>query len=74
MSYQIINNDCIKAFEQKSLSKKVDLTFLDPPFNQQKDYAFHNDNMDEQEYWEMMKKVCQYTYDMTNKGGAIYFR
>jgi DNA modification methylase len=73
MSYQIINNDCLRAFEQKSLSKKVDLTFLDPPFNQQKDYAFHNDNMNEQEYWEMMKKVCQYTHDMTNKGGAIYF-
>lgn len=73
MSYQLINNDCLKAFEQKSLSKKVDLTFLDPPFNQQKEYAFHNDNMNEQEYWEMMKNVCQYTYDMTNQGGAIYF-
>ena len=73
MSYQIINNDCLKVFEQKILTGKVDLTFLDPPFNQQKDYAFHDDNMDEEAYWEMMRKICQYTYDITNKGGVIYF-
>lgn len=73
MHFKIINNDCLTAFEQKMISQKVDLTFLDPPFNQQKDYTFHNDNMSEQEYWKMMKKVCQYTNEITNKGGAIYF-
>ncbi len=73
MNYQIINDDCIHAFKQKSIAQKVDLTFLDPPFNQQKDYAFHNDNMDDKAYWEMMKSVCQYTFDLTNPGGAVYF-
>jgi len=73
MNFKIINNDCLIAFEQKKISQNVDLTFLDPPFNQQKDYAFHNDNMSEQEYWKMMKKVCQHTNKITNKGGAIYF-
>lgn len=73
MNFKIINDDCLIAFEQKKISQNVDLTFLDPPFNQQKDYAFHNDNMSEQEYWKMMKKVCQHTNEITNKGGAIYF-
>lgn len=71
MGFQIINDDCLNAF--KSIQSKVDLTFLDPPFNQQKDYAFHNDNMDDATYWEMMRQVCQATCGMTNAGGAIYF-
>jgi DNA modification methylase len=71
MGFQIINEDCLNAF--KSIQNKVDLTFLDPPFNQQKDYAFHNDNMDEATYWEMMRQVCQSTCDRTQLGGAIYF-
>ncbi len=73
MNFTIINNDCLIAFEKKMISQNVDLTFLDPPFNQQKDYAFHNDNMSEQEYWKMMKKVCQHVNEITNIGGAIYF-
>ncbi len=73
MSYQVINNDCLTAFEQQSITGKVDLTFLDPPFNQQKDYAFHDDNMDDEAYWNMMKKVCQHTFDLTTQGGAVYF-
>jgi site-specific DNA-methyltransferase (adenine-specific) len=71
MGFQIINEDCLNAF--KSIQSKVDLTFLDPPFNQQKEYAFHNDNMDDAMYWEMMRQVCQSTYDITNPGGAVYF-
>jgi site-specific DNA-methyltransferase (adenine-specific) len=73
MSYQIINSDCLTAFEQKSIKNKVDLTFLDPPFNQQKNYVFHDDNMDDEAYWQMMKKVCQHTFDITTQGGAVYF-
>ena len=29
--------------------------------------------MDEEKYWEMMKEVCERTYEMTSPGGAIYF-
>ncbi|MCP5495113.1 MAG: hypothetical protein H7A23_11210 [Leptospiraceae bacterium] len=72
MKYEIYNDNCLNALKDKMLSK-VDLTFLDPPFNQQKDYAFHNDNMEEKEYWDMMADVCHSAYDLTNKGGAIYF-
>ncbi|MDW8018829.1 MAG: site-specific DNA-methyltransferase [Chloroherpetonaceae bacterium] len=49
------------------------MTFLDPPFNQQKDYAFHNDAMSPDAYWEMMQRVCQLIFDLSNDGGAIYF-
>jgi len=73
MRYQIHQGDCLQVFEAKQIKEKVDLTFLDPPFNQQKDYAFHNDSMDDNAYWAMMTRVCQHIYDITNEGGAIYF-
>jgi DNA modification methylase len=73
MNYQIIINNCLTAFEEKLIDNKVDLTFLDPPFNQHKDYALHNDSMDDAEYWEMMKQVCRHTFEITNSGGAVYF-
>jgi len=53
-------------------SSAVELTFLDPPFNQNKNYAHHNDNLSFDEYWGMMKDVCQKIYDITFDGGAIY--
>ena len=59
--------------KNKSFSLPVDLTFLDPPFNQNKDYVFHDDNLSMDDYWGMMKEVCQKVYDITSNGGAIYF-
>jgi len=73
MDYQIINDNCLTALTGKSINQKIDLTFLDPPFNQQKEYAYHNDSMDEKKYWEMMTDVCKSIFDITNKGGAMYF-
>ena len=52
---------------------ELDLTFLDPPFNQAKDYASHDDDMPEAEYWEWMKRVCGAVHAQTSDGGAIYF-
>lgn len=52
---------------------ELDLTFLDPPFNQAKDYASHDDDMPESEYWDWMKQVCGAVYARTSEGGAIYF-
>ncbi len=70
-NHQVINNDCLKVLSE--LSTEVDLTFLDPPFNQQKDYASHNDNLPKNEYWEMMREVCQKVFEITTDGGAVYF-
>ncbi len=71
--YKIFEGNCLKILEEKKISKSVDLTFLDPPFNQNKDYTFHDDKLSSEEYWEMMKNVCQGIIDITLDGGAIYF-
>ena len=70
-NHQVINDNCLKILSE--LSNKIDLTFLDPPFNQQKDYASHNDDLPENEYWEMMQKACSQIFEKTTDGGAIYF-
>lgn len=70
-NHQVINGDCLKIFP--SLTKNVDLTFLDPPFNQQKKYASCDDNLPENEYWGKMRKVCSQIFRLTSDGGAIYF-
>lgn len=50
-----------------------DLTFLDPPFNQDKDYNTHNDRMSHSEYWNWMTRVCDLVYKKSSDGAAIYF-
>lgn len=72
MNCQIINNDCVQALKN-NISKEIDLSFLDPPFNQNKEYSNHNDDMEPAEYWNWMKEVCKHIYKCTSMGGAIYF-
>ena len=72
MRCEIYNVNC-DNFLTGNLEHTFDLTFLDPPFNQGKDYHGHNDNMDANEYWDWMKRVCSLIYKNTSDGGAIYF-
>ncbi len=72
MECNIIHGDC-KQFLKDYQSKKFDLTFLDPPFNQGKEYNSHNDSMPEHEYWGWMNEICKLIYNQTSEGGAIYF-
>ena len=51
MSFRIIHGDCGKLMEADKLGE-VDLSLLDPPYNQSKRYASHNDAMPEQKYRE----------------------
>ncbi|TAE32661.1 MAG: site-specific DNA-methyltransferase [Candidatus Kapaibacterium sp.] len=71
MSHLILTGNALDHIS--SLEARVDCTFLDPPFNQQKNYALHNDNMPEAEYWSMMQVVCKAIYERTSVGGAMYF-
>lgn len=71
MAFKIIQGDCVKELEK--LTATVDLTFLDPPFNQGKEYSEHDDNLPDEVYWQWMQKVCSRVYDLTSQGGAIYF-
>lgn len=73
INYKVLQGSCLDILKGKKISGSVDLTFLDPPFNQNKDYAFHNDKLSGEEYWQMMKGVCQDTFDIASEGGAIYF-
>ncbi|MDR0868858.1 MAG: site-specific DNA-methyltransferase [Planctomycetota bacterium] len=68
---RVFCGDCAEILP--TLVEKVDLTFLDPPFNQQKDYALHDDDLPSAQYWAMMTAVCQSVYEKTTDGGAIYF-
>jgi site-specific DNA-methyltransferase (adenine-specific) len=69
--HEIINGDCRKILRE--IKTEIDLTFLDPPFNQQKDYAAHDDDLPENEYWEMIGEICRKIFEITSDGGAIYF-
>ena len=52
---------------------RIDLSFLDPPFNQDKAYNAWADNLPPEEYWEWMHGICAKVYALTSDGGAIYF-
>ena len=70
----ILNNDCINYLRKTpSKSLQIDLSFLDPPFNQGKDYRINDDDLPEDEYWAFMKRVCKLIYNRTVDGGSIYF-
>ncbi len=71
LNYQVFSGACREVLS--SLRTEVDLTFLDPPFNQQKDYASCSDNLPEKDYWAMMRDVCLQVFRATTEGGAIYF-
>jgi site-specific DNA-methyltransferase (adenine-specific) len=78
MSFRIIQGDCEELLREDSLReigffRDIDLTFLDPPFNQAKYYASHNDSMPEEEYWGWMERIAEKIYQLTAPGGAIYF-
>ncbi len=71
LDHKIYQGNCLEVLPK--IKTKVDLTFLDPPFNQNKDYKYHDDNLSDKEYWDMMFAVCNKVYDITATGGSIYF-
>lgn len=71
MVCEILKDDC--ALYLDNTEYKFDLTYLDPPFNQNKEYNSHNDNMEPSEYWAWMNSICEKVFNKTNEGGAIYF-
>jgi DNA modification methylase len=78
MTAKALEGDCLSlltpaAFAQAGITEKVCLTFLDPPFNQGKDYNHFDDDMPEERYWQWMADVCARVRDLTADGGAIYF-
>jgi DNA modification methylase len=62
-----------QAFAEHDLPRQVHLAFLDPPFNQGKDYEYFDDTIPESDYWEWMTQVCAKVHALTEDGGALYF-
>lgn len=73
MNATIIQGDCTAYLAVQNEPYPVDLTFLDPPFNQSKNYEHHDDDLPEKLYWEWMTDICQKIHQRTTTGGAIYF-
>ncbi len=67
------HDDCAAALDGGDFGSGIDLTFLDPPFNQDKAYNACVDNMLPEKYWEWMRAVCAKVHALTSDGGAIYF-
>ena len=63
MNHTILLGDCVKYLSERVIEITPDLTFLDPPFSQNKDYNYHNDNLPDEKYWEMMTAVCNPYFD-----------
>lgn len=74
MKATVLHGDCASLLDRQTPDfGPVDLTFLDPPFNQDKGYNEWDDNLPEAQYWEWMGDVCGKIYHQTTSGGAIYF-
>ena len=74
MKATVLHGDCASLLDRQNTDLGgVDLTFLDPPFNQDKGYNEWDDNLPETQYWQWMGEVCTKVYHRTASGGAIYF-
>jgi DNA modification methylase len=70
--YQVICGDCLTYLKQERIPD-IHLTFLDPPFNQGKDYKYFDDEQNPEVYWGWLKEIIQLIHGVTVDGGAIYF-
>ena len=72
-NYTILHENCTTALDSERVESKIDLSFLDPPFNQDKAYNMWDDNLSPAQYWGWMHEICAKVYALTSDGGAIYF-
>ena len=64
---------CCSTVLRSEQQKRIDLSFLDPPFNQSKTYNAWDDNLPSSAYWKWMQEICEIVFSLTSEGGAIYF-
>ncbi len=72
LDYEVICEDCLTYLKQERIPY-IHLTFLDPPFNQGKDYKCFDDEQNPEVYWGWLKEIIQLIHKVTVDGGAIYF-
>ncbi len=71
-TYEIVQENCLEWLGKYS-EKNIHLTFIDPPFNQGKDYRYFNDVQPEEEYRNWLEQVLSRVYQITAEGGSVYF-
>lgn len=69
----VLHDNCTTVLDSSDFLSRVDLSFLDPPFNQDKAYNEWKDNLPTEKYWEWMRDVCTKVFALTSDGGGIYF-
>jgi DNA modification methylase len=70
--YKIFQKDCLEWLSEPKDSS-IHLTFVDPPFNQGKDYKYFNDTQPPEQYWNWLEEILSQIYKATAQGGAVYF-
>jgi DNA modification methylase len=71
---EVLEGDCVHHLQLLSArGEQFHLTFLDPPFNQGKDYEQFDDNLPPDKYWMWMEQVCRLIHQCSVPGAAIYF-
>lgn len=70
--YQIFQTDCL-TWLRENHDSTIHLSFIDPPFNQGKEYRCLSDNLSEQMYWQWIQEILAELYCRTEHGGSIYF-
>ena len=70
---EIYEGSCDGIIRREIEENTLSMSFLDPPFNQNKRYQEHDDNMSPEEYWDWMTEICGLIYKKTILGGSIYF-
>lgn len=74
MDSRLFLDDCTHFLARAAReAPPFDFTFLDPPFNQGKEYREHDDRLEDAEYWDWMREVCRLTLEHSSQGSAMYF-
>jgi len=68
--------DCLELLDKSTLMQRgvgaeFALTFLAPPLNRGKDYAFFDDELPPEQYWQWLEEICAKVYALTAERGAI---
>jgi DNA modification methylase len=64
--------DCLEWLRD-TVDRDIHLTFIDPPFNQGKEYRYFDDAQPGEQYWSWLGEVLSRIYQITAQGGAVYF-
>ena len=65
----VLHESCTTALDTSNFVPKIDLSFLDPPFNQDKAYNAWDDNLPPEKYWAWMREICAKVYALTSNVG-----